>query len=322
MASSVPGIEYHGNQPVARYERIPEFGTRVPGRDYVSRPSAYVIVRDRDGRIAVVRTPVGVFLPGGGQHPLETPEETVVREAREECGLRIEVAGRIGVADQYAHSAPEATSFAKRSTFLRGTPIGSLPGSEPGHELHWLPESEADRLLSHESHRWAIAEDRRAAGRGSGDAAAVRVFPPGIPLAAILLGVALNRLWPVDLGLAVPRPERYWLGGTLVVGAILVLGVWSVLLFRRGGQSENPWKPTPHVEQRGPFRVTRNPMYLQMVVVCFGFAILLMNWWVLALTPLAAWGLQRFAILPEEAYLERKFGEAYLSYKKRVPRWL
>jgi protein-S-isoprenylcysteine O-methyltransferase Ste14 len=156
----------------------------------------------------------------------------------------------------------------------------------------------------------------------SRDAAAVRVFPPGIPLAAILLGVALNWLWPIDLGFAVPAPERYWLGATIVVGAILGLGLWSVLLFRRGGQSENPWRPTPHIEKRGPFRVTRNPMYLQMVVVCIGFSIILMNWWVLALTPVTAWLLQRFAILPEEAYLERKFGEAYLSYKNRVRRWL
>jgi protein-S-isoprenylcysteine O-methyltransferase Ste14 len=156
----------------------------------------------------------------------------------------------------------------------------------------------------------------------SDDAAAVRVFPPGIPLAAIVLGVGLNWLWPIHLGFSLPRPERYWLGGAIVVGAILVLGLWSVVLFRLGGQSENPWKPTPHVEERGPFRVTRNPMYLQMVLVCVGFSVLLMNLWVLVLTPVVAWLLYRFVILPEEAYLERKFGETYLSYKRRVRRWI
>ena len=154
------------------------------------------------------------------------------------------------------------------------------------------------------------------------DAAAVRIFPPAIPLGAILLGVGLNWLWPISLRFAVPRPERYWLGGLIVVGAMIVLGLWSVVLFRRGGQSENPWKPTRHIEERGPFRITRNPMYLQMVLVCIGFFILLMNWWILALAPVAAWLLQRFVILPEEAYLEGKFGEAYLSYKRRVRRWL
>jgi len=154
------------------------------------------------------------------------------------------------------------------------------------------------------------------------DAAAVRVFPPGIPLLAILLGVGLNWVWPIDLGFSLPTPERYWLGSVIVMSALFGLGLWAVLLFRRGGQNENPWKPTPHIEERGPFRLTRNPMYLQMVVVCLGVAVILMNWWVLLLTPVAGWLLQRLAILPEEAYLERKFGEAYLAYKRRVRRWL
>ncbi len=154
------------------------------------------------------------------------------------------------------------------------------------------------------------------------DAAAVRIFPPGVPLLTILLGAGLNRLWPIELGFAFPTPERYWLGGAIVASAILGLGLWSVVLFRRGGQDENPWKPTPRIEERGPFRLTRNPMYLQMVLVCIGFSVVLMNWWVLVLTPFGAWLLQRFAIVPEEAYLETKFGEPYLSYKRRVRRWL
>ncbi len=154
------------------------------------------------------------------------------------------------------------------------------------------------------------------------DSAAVRVFPPGLPLLAILLGVGLNWVRPIDPGFAFPTPARYWLGGAIAMSAILGLGLPSVLLFRRGGQSENPWKPTPHIEERGPFRLTRNPMYLQMLIVCIGVAVILMNWWVLVLTPVAGWLLQRFAILPEEAYLERKFGEAYLAYKRRVRRWL
>jgi protein-S-isoprenylcysteine O-methyltransferase Ste14 len=59
-----------------------------------------------------------------------------------------------------------------------------------------------------------------------------------------------------------------------------------------------------------------------MVLVCVGVAILLMNVWILLLTPLTVWVLQRYAILPEEEYLERKFGETYLAYKRRVRRWL
>jgi protein-S-isoprenylcysteine O-methyltransferase Ste14 len=154
------------------------------------------------------------------------------------------------------------------------------------------------------------------------DAANVRIFPPAAPLLTILAGVGLGRLLPVDLGFDIPSPARYWVGGLIVVGALFGLGLWSVVLFRRSGQNENPWKPTPVIVERGPFRITRNPMYLQMVIICIGFAVMLMNVWILALTPVCAWVLQRFAILPEEAYLERKFGGAYLAYKSRVRRWL
>lgn len=154
------------------------------------------------------------------------------------------------------------------------------------------------------------------------DAAAVRVFPPAIPLLTILLGVGLSRLWPIHLEFEFAPAVRYWAGGLIVTAASLGLGFWSVLLLRRSGQSENPWKPTLEIVQRGPFRITRNPMYLQLVLVCVGLAIMLWNVWVLALTPLCGWLLQSLAIVPEEAYLERKFGDAYLGYKRRVRRWL
>jgi protein-S-isoprenylcysteine O-methyltransferase Ste14 len=154
------------------------------------------------------------------------------------------------------------------------------------------------------------------------DAAAVRVFPPGVPLLTILIGVGLNYLWPLELGFELSASACYWIGGAIVVSAILGLGLYSVILVRRSGQSENPWKPTTEILDRGPFGFTRNPMYLQMVLGCIGFAIILRNMWILLLVPGCAWALHRLAILPEEAYLERKFGERYLSYKRRVRRWL
>ena len=71
------------------------------------------------------------------------------------------------------------------------------------------------------------------------DAAALRVFPLGVPLLTIVTGVGLSRLWPIEF------PGRYWVGGMIVAGAVFGLGLWSIVLFRRTGQSENPWKPTP-----------------------------------------------------------------------------
>ena len=72
----------------------------------------------------------------------------------------------------------------------------------------------------------------------------------------------------------------------------------------------------------GPYQFTRNPMYLMMLFVCVGSSVLLWSIWILLLTPICAGLLHRPAILPEEEYLERKFGEDYLSYKRRVRRWI
>ena len=156
---------------------------------------------------------------------------------------------------------------------------------------------------------------------GPPDRATVKVFPPAVPVLAIVAGVLLQRRWPLSL-LDLAAPARYWLGGAILLGAVLGLGLWSVVLFRRSGQSENPWKPTTSIVRRGPYRVTRNPMYLQMLIGCVGFAVLLSNTWILLLTPLVALVLQELAIKPEEAYLERTFGQEYLDYKAHVRRWL
>jgi protein-S-isoprenylcysteine O-methyltransferase Ste14 len=63
-------------------------------------------------------------------------------------------------------------------------------------------------------------------------------------------------------------------------------------------------------------------MYLQMLLICLGVAMSLMNWWIVILIPVGGWVLQRLAIVPEEAYLERKFGAPYREYQGRVRRWL
>jgi protein-S-isoprenylcysteine O-methyltransferase Ste14 len=154
------------------------------------------------------------------------------------------------------------------------------------------------------------------------DAAEVRVLPPAIPLVTVLLGTALNYLIPLGARFTPVTHARYWVGALLVVGSILGLGWRSVRLVRGSGQSENPWKPTTEIIEHGPFRISRNPMYLQMVLVCVGLSIILWNVWILLLTPLCAWLLQRWVIAPEEAYLERKFGDGYLAYKRRVRRWI
>ena len=159
------------------------------------------------------------------------------------------------------------------------------------------------------------------ADRGEQDAAVVHIHPPLVPLLAILAGIGLKRLAPLDLAFGFPAPARYWVGGVIVAAAVL-LAAWPIVLFRKSGQSPLPGTPTPRIVEHGPYRFTRNPMYLHMVLLCIGVGIVVNNFWILLLTPLCAWILHRFAILPEETYLERKFGAEYVAYRQRVRRWL
>lgn len=151
--------------------------------------------------------------------------------------------------------------------------------------------------------------------------AKVRIIPPLVPVGAILLGAVLDRVWPLGAVFELPAPSRIWVGAGIIAAALGVFGVWPVAMFLRSGQSPEPWKPTPSLHLDGPYSLTRNPMYLMLVLVCLGMAIALANLWILVLTPVVGWILQRFAILPEETYLEEKFGEGYLAYKRRVRRW-
>lgn len=154
------------------------------------------------------------------------------------------------------------------------------------------------------------------------DAAKVRVFPPLLPLITVLAGWGLEQLRPLGPGPLPGPPASYLLGGVVIIGAVAGLGIWAIRTMRRTGQSENPYRPTTEIVERGPYRFTRNPMYLQMLLACIGIALMVQNIWMILLTPLCALALMTLVIRPEEAYLEAKFGAAYLAYKKRVRRWL
>lgn len=136
---------------------ILEFGRREPGVDYRLRPGSYGVLRDELGRVAVVETPVGNFLPGGGQEPGETSEQTLHREVREECGFAIRIGAWIGIADEFFFAPSEKIHFRKRGAFFTATrEPGPLTPTDAGHELRWCAPSEALAQLTHESQRWAV----------------------------------------------------------------------------------------------------------------------------------------------------------------------
>ena len=118
-------------------------------------------------------------------------------------------------------------------------------------------------------------------------------------------------------------PAQYakWIGlATLAVGIVLM--VLAGVQFRRKHTSVIPYIPTTAIIQSGPFRISRNPIYLADTLCYVGVAILLNTAWPLFLLPLVLLVVHRGVILREERYLERKFGDEYNSYKLRVRRWL
>jgi protein-S-isoprenylcysteine O-methyltransferase Ste14 len=150
----------------------------------------------------------------------------------------------------------------------------------------------------------------------------VIVFPPVIPVVGFLLGVALGRLQPAAAW--IPELVRPGLRG---LGAALLLGggagfVWMVRTMKRGGTPiHSAATPTALVED-GPFRWSRNPMYLFGSIAYAGLALILLEPWSLALLPVVLAITHHGVVLREEALLERQFGDRYLQYKSRVPRWL
>lgn len=139
-------------------ENVPVFGERVVGQRYVVRPSAYAVIRNDRGHFAVVATPWGRFLPGGGLQPGEIPEQAIVREALEECGLLVRPGSRIAVAVQLVYSIEEHTYFEKPSVFLGAiVERANLPTSESDHQLLWVSaETAAAGSMAHASHLWVL----------------------------------------------------------------------------------------------------------------------------------------------------------------------
>lgn len=151
------------------------------------------------------------------------------------------------------------------------------------------------------------------------DTANVRIRPPIAWTVAVLAGLALNWLLPLPfVPAAVPAG---WLGAT-VFALALALFAWAIATITRAGSNVPTNLPTTTIVDTGPYRFTRNPIYLGMVLGLIGLAIALNSLWLLlALVPFVL--VIRYAVITrEEAYLQRKFGDVYRRYSVRVRRWL
>jgi protein-S-isoprenylcysteine O-methyltransferase Ste14 len=141
---------------------------------------------------------------------------------------------------------------------------------------------------------------------------------PLIFVVVLLVGVLLSLAFPVSF---LPRVVTVIAGAACVL-LPFVLGFAALRAMRRARTSVIPYRPTTALLTGGPYRLSRNPMYLAMVVQYVGLALLLDSLWAIVLLPLALVVVHVTVIKREERYLEQRFGEDYRSYKARVRRWL
>jgi len=153
------------------------------------------------------------------------------------------------------------------------------------------------------------------------DRADVAIKPPILFLGALALGALLSLVIPLGPRLASPNGQALAVGLTFVAIGF-ALAAFSVRSFQNAGTTVVPGEPSTALVVTGPYHVTRNPIYIGLVLIYFGLAIILTSVWVLLLLIPVLYVLQRGVVEREEAYLSRQFGDAYRKYQARVPRWL
>ena len=153
----------------------------------------------------------------------------------------------------------------------------------------------------------------------STDTPNVVVRPPVAWAVAVLAGLSLNWLMPLPFVPAVVPAG--WLGA-MVFALALALFAWAITTMTRAGSNVPTSLPTTNIVDTGPYRFTRNPIYLGMVLGLIGLSIALNSLWLLLTLVLFAVTIRYGVIAREEAYLEHKFGDVYGRYRARVRRWL
>ena len=154
--------------------------------------------------------------------------------------------------------------------------------------------------------------------KGEGKHERSKVPPPLIYLAGLVIGYLLSFIHHVAL-----LPQLF----SLIVGVVLflcgfVLSAWGANTFRTNNTSLNTTVPVTKIVSSGPFRMSRNPMYLGLAIIYLGISFMVNDLLVLLfLVPVLA--VMNWYIIPrEERYLEANFGEEYRTYKQKVRRWL
>lgn len=148
--------------------------------------------------------------------------------------------------------------------------------------------------------------------------AGVIAFPPLIYLVGLAPGIALHFLYPLPM---IESPLSHFIGWPLVAFSIALVN-WGLWHMRQAGTEVDVHKPDTALVTGGPFRFSRNPLYIGLTVLYLAISILVKTFWPLLFLPFVLLVMIKGVIVREERHLEKIFGEDYTKYKARTRRWL
>lgn len=152
----------------------------------------------------------------------------------------------------------------------------------------------------------------------SADNPGVAVLPPLVYGAAFIVVLALRWLWPMPI---VGHTMALCSGLALIVFAVAI-AIWGRRTMHAAGTNISPLKPATVVVTTGPFRFSRNPLYLALTILYLGLSLAFNTWWgIVLLVPLLII-MHYGVVLREECYLDQKFGETYRQYRSTVRRYV
>ncbi len=150
------------------------------------------------------------------------------------------------------------------------------------------------------------------------DHAQVMAPPPLIFLGYLIGALVINWIIPF------PEPwifELRIVGGLMVIAGFL-LGGSAIFQMRKANTPVDPRETVKALVTSGPYRFTRNPIYLGFFAIYLGFTLLACTLWGLIASPFLYWTVTQAVIHAEEIYLDEKFGEQYKEFRSRVRRWI
>jgi protein-S-isoprenylcysteine O-methyltransferase Ste14 len=191
---------------------------------------------------------------------------------------------------------------------------------EPTGETDPRPEpTHAVRVRVDEQGRGHLAGVRRLERKGEGPG--VRFPPPFLFVVGYVAGLGLHEVAPLALVPGGPTAFSVGLAWALVgLGAALI--GWAMVTFAAARTAIIPNRPASQIVEAGPYRFSRNPMYVGLGLVYAGLALWLDRLWPLLLLPGVYAALWLLVVRREEAYLTSAFGETYEAYRRRIRRWL